>query len=276
MAGLAVGWEARLRMVGVGRLVEVGSMAIHAVGWRSGVPSVWMAQSTVGGTVLSVERPNDVVIERGPQPTVRRGPVTGLAVGWETRLWMVGIGGPVEVGAMAIHTVGWRSGVPAVGMTQSTVGCPVLPVERPNDVVIERRSQPAVRRSPVTGLAVGWETRLWMVGIRGLVVVGLMAIHAVGWRSGVASVWMTQSSSRRTVLSVQRPNQVVIERGSQPTVRRGPVTGLAVGWETRLRMVGIGRLVEVGADGNPHSWLAYRCTVRWDDTRHSRRPRAAR
>ncbi len=247
VTGLAVGWETRLRMVGIGRLVEVGSMAIHTGGWRSGVPSVGMAQSTVGGPVLSVERPSEIVIERGPQPTVRRSPVTGLAVGWETSLRMVGIGRLVEVGAMTIHTGGWRSGVPSVGMAQSTVGGPVLSVERPSEIVIERRSQPTIRRSSVTGLAVGWETRLRMVGIGRLVEVGSMAIHTGGWRSGVPSVGMAQSAVGGTVLTVERPSQIVIERRPQPIVRRSSVTGLAVGWETRLRMVGVRRPVEVGS-----------------------------
>ena len=61
---------------------------------------------------------------------------------------------------MTIYTIGGSARVPSVGMTQRTVCSSVLPVEWPDDVVIEGGSQPTVRRGTVAGLAVGGETRL--------------------------------------------------------------------------------------------------------------------
>ena len=100
------------------------------------------------------------MVKRGSQPTVRGSSVAGLAIGWETRLEMGRIGRPVVIGLMAIHTVGGSACVSTVGMTQSAVGGTMLPVERPDDVVIKRRTQPTVRGSSVAGLAIGGETRL--------------------------------------------------------------------------------------------------------------------
>ena len=107
---------------------------------------------------------------------------------------MVRIGGLVEVGLVTIDTVGWSPCVSAIGMTQATVGRLMLAIQRPNQIVVECGSQPGVGRCPMTGLTVYGESRLLMVGIGGLVVVGLVAIDTVSGRPCVPSVWMTQAA----------------------------------------------------------------------------------
>ncbi len=72
--------------------------------------------------------------------------MTGITVGGETGLLVVRIGRLVIVGAVAIDTVGWRSGVPPVGMTQATVDGLVFPVELPHQAMVKARAQPTVGR----------------------------------------------------------------------------------------------------------------------------------
>ncbi len=114
----------------------------------------WDGTSTVGGPVLTVERPSQIVIESRPQPIVRRSPVTSLAIGWETGLWMVGIGRLIVIDPVATHTVGWRAGVRSVWMTLRTVGRLVSPVERKDASVVEICACPTLSRRAVTRLTV--------------------------------------------------------------------------------------------------------------------------
>ena len=90
----------------------------------------------------------------------------------------------------------------------------MLSVEWPHDAMVESGSEPCVGRLTMTGFAVDRESRLLMVGIGGLVIIGPVTIDTVGGSAGVPSVGMTQGAICNFMLSAQWPNQIVVEGGA--------------------------------------------------------------
>ena len=200
-----------------------------------------VADLAIERTVRSLQREGLIVVEGRSLPTIGRRAVARLAVGRESRLLVVRIGGGVIVRSVAVDAARWGSRVLAIRMTQAAIGDPVLTVERPHQVVIEGGSQPARGGNSVAGLTVGRETRLLVVRIVGGLIVGQVAAGTGRGRSRVLAIRMTQAAIGDPVLTVERPHQVVIEGGSQPARGGGSMAGLTVGREPGRCMVGVGR-----------------------------------
>ncbi len=240
MTRLAIGREPCLLMVRVSGLVVVGLVAIDTVSGSPCVPTIGMTQTAIGGLMLPVQRPNQVVIQRRPSPTIGGCAMARLAVGRESCLLMVRVSGLVEIGLVAIDTVSVCAGEPAVGMTQAAVHCTVPATEWKDTVVIQSCIGPARSRCAVAGLTVGRESRLLMVRIGRPLVIRTMAIDTVCGCAGEPPVGMTQTAFGCPVLSVQRPDQAVLERCPLPTVRRCSVTNRTVVGKSSPLMIWIG------------------------------------
>ena len=115
--------------------------------------------------MLAAQRKDQAVIERRPLPTASRSSMTGLAVGGEPGLLVIGIGRRLIIRQVTACTGGRGSRVLTVGMTESAVGDGMLATQRKDQAVIERRPLPTAGRSSMTGRAVGGEPGLLVIGI---------------------------------------------------------------------------------------------------------------
>ena len=117
----------------------------------------------------------------------------------------------------------------------------MLAAQRKDQAVIERRPLPTAGRSSMTGRAVGGEPGLLVIGIGRRLIIRQVTACTGGRGSRVLAVGMTESAVGDGMLAAQRKDQAVIERRPLPTAGRSSMTRRAVGRETGLLVIGIGR-----------------------------------
>jgi len=261
VTGLTSRRESCLRVAGIRRAIVIGLMAGHARR-RSG-QAICPARAERGVVALrALQRGMSSVkgeagrrmIEGSAAPT--RGGVALLASCREICLYMVRTGRAVEIRLMAGHarcgggqvicSTRTERGVVALGALQR--GMRSVQSEACARVV-EGRARPV--RGAVALLARGRETRLHVVGIRGAVEIGLVALNAT---SGIGQVIGPARAERRIVAlgalqggvrSVQGEAGAGMVEGCTSPIRGG-VALLARSRETRLNVVGTGCAIEIG------------------------------
>ena len=175
-------------VIGTPRAAIVVGMTTIAIGWQ--VVSRAVANLTIEVPMGPFQTKHAIVIERRALPPVGRSAMARLTIGPESPLLMVWVPRAIVVVTMTGDAVGWRAGVPVVGMALSAIRRPVLSLKPKGSVVVERGTLPTVRRGTVTRLAVGTKTGLLMIGIGSSIVVVPVASDAVGRRAGVPVVEM--------------------------------------------------------------------------------------
>ena len=188
------------------------------------------------------------MVESGAGPI--GGGVADSTVLRESGRRVIGSRGFLEISEMAAHALLRSSGEDSVDVTLSARDGDVRPGERePAQVVIERGVQPG--SGSVTTLAAGGELAGLVVGIRGVIVVGQVAAHALLRRSGKDSVCVTLGTRDGGMRAGQRETGElrVVKAGAGPHVN--VVTVLTGGGEFRRHVVqrcGAPIVLEVAAD----------------------------
>ena len=177
------------------------------------------------------------MIEVSGGPATRRFSVTRLAIGGKTGVLVVRAGRSVVIIPVAAHTVRWRPGKPIVSMAIGAI-CPlVLSPKGEAPIVIEDSARPARRGCAVAARAIGWKSRLLVIGVRRPLIVGPVAAHAIGRDAREAAFTVALSAIRRPVTSSQTKGGM-IERSTLPA-HRARVADLALHRETRCDVVGV-------------------------------------
>jgi hypothetical protein len=205
-----------------------------------------MALRAVGRTVLSQKRKDPIVIERGALPLVRRGAVTRLTIGSETRLLMIGVRCAIVVVPVASDAVRRRTGEPVIHVALSAVGRTMLPLEWEDPIVIEVCRAPASRRFSVARSAISREPGRLVVRAGRSIVVIPVAGDAVRRRTGELIVAMAIGAIRHLVLAPEREAPIVVEDGTGPACSGGTVAGRTFGRKSSLLVVRAGGALVVG------------------------------
>ena len=247
VAGCTIGAQAQLLMVGVSRLIEVGLVAAHTGGGRTGV-AIGMAFDASDGEVCSGQREVGLVVVKGTVGgsggMAGQAGAAGIGVAGDALVFGVGVGLVVLVAVDAADD----GKIAGVGMAGGT-GIPgTLVGARVNGkilrIVIESGGAPAGLR--VAGGTVGGKARGGVRRILRLLVIGQVAAYA-----GIRSVVEVFVVAAGTVVggggmgAVEGKEVVVVGHGRRAPARFGGVAGSTVGAQTDLLVVGVGRLHEV-------------------------------
>lgn len=100
--------------------------------------------------------------------------MTGNTIGGEIRLLMIGVGGTIVFGGMAIVTDLRKSGVLPIFMAIGTYGGLMFPIQREFGM-IDNGPGPGGGRRAMATLALGGIGRLLMIGVGGASIVQLVA-----------------------------------------------------------------------------------------------------
>lgn len=181
------------------------------------------------------------MVEHRSQPG--RGCVAGCASGREVGCLMVRIARAQVVGLVTRITVGRGSFVHAVDMTFRARNGYVCAGKRERRLaVVKLRTVPGTSR--VANLAVGGESRRFMVRIGGAVVVVQVTGHARGLKIGEVPIHVTGHTWERCVFTGERELRFgVIEGGWTPAA--GGMTDRTIGRKSGCFVVGIVGLVVV-------------------------------
>jgi uncharacterized membrane protein (Fun14 family) len=170
VTGDAVDRETQELVVRVGGGIVIGEVTAHAIRWKSFVESVFMAFGTERRFVLTQKRECSV-IEFHSLPPLRRGPVTGDAVGRETQELVVRVGGGIVIGEVTAHAIRWKPFVDASCMAAGTAGLPVA-AQNGKKGMVKCRSLPRDIKRAVAGGAVGRKSGSAVIRINGIRVFG--------------------------------------------------------------------------------------------------------
>jgi hypothetical protein len=105
------------------------------------------------------------------------------------------------------------------------------------EIVVELSLRPCDVIRKMTGLAGRRESCDCMIGVDGRIVIA--GVTAVAIPRQVVALAVAYLALETAVCSLQRPDLVVVERRAIPTVGRRSMTGLTIGGETSLPMIGI-------------------------------------
>jgi hypothetical protein len=176
------------------------------------------------------------MVEYSARPRCCR--VAERTVGWEPRLDVIGIRGPVVILDVATVAIGGRAGKFAVDVAQIARDADVRAGEWERSLrVVKDRASP--RRRRMAERAIRGESSLNVIGVRGALIVLRMATVAIGWRAGKLAVDVALRAGHADMRSRQRELRefVVIEHGASPG--RSVVAGGAVPGEASLNVIGI-------------------------------------
>jgi hypothetical protein len=209
VAGLAIGSEAGLLVIGIGGSIEVFSMTCHAPGWRAGELSVPMAFPAIDRLMLPVERKHSIMVEGSRSPASRRLAMTILAIGSEASPLVIGIGGSIEVVTMTGYALGRSTGKLAVAVAFRAVCYLVFPEERKAFVVVEDRAGPGARRPTVALRTIRGKSSLLVIGICSSLVIVPVAAHAIRRDPGELTIRVAFGALNRLVHSAQREEGMI-------------------------------------------------------------------
>lgn len=121
MTALTIGGIPGLLMIGIGGIVVIAEVTVHAFGRGPGIDAVFMTIGTGGGFMFSFQR-ECRMIGYCAQPCQGVGAVAIFTIGGITGLFMVGIGGIVVFVEVAIDAIGRGAEVNAVLVTIGASG----------------------------------------------------------------------------------------------------------------------------------------------------------
>ena len=101
----AVRGESSLLVIRIRRALIIRQVTTRAIRRSTRVLPACVTERTVGHAVLTIERKNQVVIERRSLPARCRGAVTALAVGGEPGLLMTGVARRLVIREVATGTI---------------------------------------------------------------------------------------------------------------------------------------------------------------------------
>ena len=243
VAGLTIGSEPRLLMIRISGAIIVLAVTGHTGAGSAGELAVDVALGATGGSVLTLERKDAIVIEIRGCPTVCRVSVTGLAIRGKSGLLVIGIGRRIVVGPVASDAVGRCAGKLSVLVALGAIRGLMSSSERKTLVVVEIRAGPTRGRRTVTARAIGGKAGLLMIGTRRPLVVREVATHAVGGGARELSASVALDAIGRPVLASQ-PKGGMIESSPLPARRHG-VADLALHREPGGNMVRVLSSLEI-------------------------------
>lgn len=228
--------EAGVLVIRIRRTVVIRSMAGIAVGWNRRVIVVGMALSTRHVGVCSRQREwTRGVIECGWTPRARV--VADSAIRGESRLNVIGAARSSEIRLMAGVAGRGRIHIVVVGVTLGACQGRMSTGQRivGELCVVKARIEPIGRR--VAGCAIVGQTQLYVRRIIAGGEIGLMTGEAITGRASKYVIDMTRCARKRCVRPGKRITGIfqVIEFGIKPGVHG--VAGLTCRGEARCRMV---------------------------------------
>jgi len=202
MADIALGGEARRRVIGIRSFVEILQVTARAVLRHSPELAARVARCARHGGMRAGEfELADVVIELGVLPV--RGRMTGVALGGDVALRVRRVCGLLEVRQVATRAINGRALESVVHMAGGTLHGLMRAGERERSaVVIERRSLPTDIR--VTGGAIVRESRGGMRRVLRGAVICHVATEAIGGSACEAPAHMTGDARETRVSAKQR------------------------------------------------------------------------
>ena len=238
----------------VGRLMRrvVGSVVVGLVAAPAGAArqAVVVVHVTLGaqyaGMCAGQREPGSRVVERGAGPVEGRGSVAQGAVLRESGGLVRRVGGPIEVGEMAVDAGCAGQGVVVVDMARGALLAGVETHQRePGTRVVENGATP-IGRGVTAGTILREVSRL-VRRIVGSVVVGLVTVPAGPARQAVVVAHVALGALQADMRAGQgKPGSCVVERGAGPVEGRGSVAQGAVHRESGGFVRRVGGPIVVG------------------------------